>query len=129
MWFCRSAGLGVGKVSLPETVSRQWLAQGISNRFVGYRDDAAALVVSRTDLLACHPLLDEEERVTGLAWIVLRDCPFYAEGGGQASDRGTLFLGEDLSSAIQVFSPLFCPPLSPGSPLSVSVSLLSLDRI
>ncbi|KAJ2542241.1 hypothetical protein GGF49_003042 [Coemansia sp. RSA 1853] len=63
----------------------EWQADGVSTRFCGYEIDPEQTLAEQHSRVVASSVLSN-----GDALIVVEPCPFYARGGGQEPDAGTV---------------------------------------
>lgn len=68
----------------------EWTQKLTPTNFVGYTE-----LEYKSELIALSDGSEVQDHLTDSGWVVFKDTPLYAEGGGQVSDSGDLF---DISS-------------------------------
>lgn len=92
----REAWAGSGDEQLPPDV-RAWAADGVpAPVYTGGSGDEAACAPATSRIVALSADAESTDDKNG-AWLAITPCPFFAQGGGQDGDVGTLELGDGTS--------------------------------
>ncbi|KAJ1938639.1 hypothetical protein GGF37_004728, partial [Kickxella alabastrina] len=77
-----------------ESVCLEWQDAAISSKFCGYEIDPESMGAGMVGRVAAF-----RELSNGDALVVIDPCPFYATGGGQQADAGTVTVASDHDTA------------------------------